>query len=372
MKKGYLKILLFSIVLIMILILNSFVFNILSGYKMIVFLAILLIFFHFYFVLEKDRHRYLKDVYIEIIFYTVTFFMLFYLLGLFVGLSKTPNYLSLIGIKNFILPITLYIILKEILRYNMLNKADGNRICTIVVVILMILFDLTDDIYYASFSTNYEILKFASITFLPVIAKNVSYSYISKRMGYKPVIAFDLIFTLYVYILPFIPNPTEYVTAIIYLLIPIIFAYRIVNFFKSKEDREIPSDYHKKKFQGILVPCIIVLVLIYFYSGYFRYYAIAIASGSMEPEISKGDLVIIDQKNNKDLEVGQVMAFKYDNVIIVHRIVKIINDGNTRLYYTKGDNNDNIDNFVTEEDMILGSVNTKISYLGIPTVWFNE
>lgn len=40
----------------------------------------------------------------------------------------------------------------------------------------------------------------------------------------------------------------------------------------------------------------LVVILIYFVSGYFRYYAIAIASGSMETLISKGDVVIVDKE----------------------------------------------------------------------------
>ncbi len=371
MKRGYKRLLILLISLIIILLINTFYLNILVGYKMIIFLILLLITFNICYVLEKDNHRYFKEVLIEILLYVLFFFVIYYLLGLVVGLYRTQNYFTLSGLKNFFIPIISYTILKEILRYNMLSKADGNILCTILVVIVMILFDVSTDYYIAIFDSQYKILKFIALSLLPAISTNISYSYITKRMGYKPVIVFDLIFALYPYIIPILPDPSEYIVAIIYLLVPILFAYKIVNFFERKKDKQIPSNYHKNKFVGMLLPTTIVLLLVYFYSGYFRFYAVAIASGSMEPVIHKGDVVIIDQKA-RDFEVGEVMAFKRESIIVVHRVFKKQEMGDAFIYYTKGDANSNVDDIVIEEDMIVGKVGFKIPFVGYPTVWFNK
>lgn len=372
MKKGYKRLLVLISSLMILLFINSFTL-ILSGYTMILFLIIILIGFNIYFVLEKDNHRYFKDILFEILLFFAFFFILYYILGLVVGLTKTQNYFSINGIRDFLLPIPIYIILREVFRYNLLCKADGNKLCTVLVIILMVLFDITDDFYYTDFSTKYNIFKFLALALLPAISKSISYSYISKQMGYKPTIIFDLIFVLYPYIIPIIPNPNEYIVSIIYLLIPIVFAFRILKFFEAKEDDMIPSDYHKKKFKGILLPFFVVATLIYFYSGYFRYYAIAIASGSMQPEINKGDIVIVDQKyTHNKIEIGDVIATKRESIIIVHRVVKKVKINNSYLYYTQGDANSKIDDFVIEKDMIIGKVKMKIPYIGYPTVWFNK
>jgi signal peptidase I len=74
--------------------------------------------------------------------------------------------------------------------------------------------------------------------------------------------------------------------------------------------------------------------MIYFYSGYFKYYAIAIASGSMNPQIKKGDIVVVNQRISNP-EIGDVIAYRRDSVIVVHRIVKKINISDSYLYYTK-------------------------------------
>lgn len=373
MKKGYKRLLFFIVLLILVLLVNSFLINIFSPYKMILFLLFLLLIFHLFFVIEKDNHRYLNDVIFEVFIYSISFFLLFYILGFIVGYVKTQNYYTLYGFTQFIIPTILYCILREFFRYNMLCKADGSKISTAFVIVLFILFDMTNSIYFASLKSGYEVLRFVALTILPTISRNLAYTYISKKMGYKPIIMFDLIFSLYPYLIPILPNPYEYLVSIINLLVPIIFAFRILKFFDRKEDHYLPSNYYKMKIKGAIIPTIIVLTLIYFYSGYFRFYVIAIGSGSMEPKIKKGDVVIVDRGCNKDsLKEGQVIAYKKDNVIVVHRIVKKMKLNNSYVYYTKGDTNDNIDDFLIQKDNIVGKVNHKIGFIGYPTVWLSE
>ena len=373
MKKGYIRLIIFSILLILILLFNSFIINFFSSYILILFLILLLPVFDWLFVLEKDNHRYLNDVLFEVLVYTISFFLLYYVLGFIVGFAKNLNYLSFYGIRVFILPIIFYCIVREFFRYNMLCKAEGSKLATIVVVILFILLDMTNSIYYASLKSNYEVLRFVALTILPTISKNISYSYISRKVGYKPVILFDLIISLYSYVLPVIPNPNEYLISIIYLLLPILFAYRILKFFNRKEDHYLPSDYVKIRLKGIVIPAIIIISLVYLYSGYFKFYAIAIASGSMEPKIKVGDVVIVDRYFKKNsLEKGKIIAFKKDNIIMVHRIVKKVKLDNSFVYYTKGDANNNIDSgYVVSKD-IIGTTMFKIKYIGFPTLWLRD
>ena len=96
----------------------------------------------------------------------------------------------------------------------------------------------------------------------------------------------------------------------------------------------------------------------------------------MEKEISKGDVVIIEKFDNKDddnkLKEGQIIAYEYQGIIVVHRIIKILNDNGEYFVYTKGDANSVSDNYVVKQKMIIGTVKTKIPFVGLPTVWLNE
>jgi len=78
-----------------------------------------------------------------------------------------------------------------------------------------------------------------------------------------------------------------------------------------------------------------------------------VLSGSMESEIFKGDLVIVEVTNPNDLKVDDIIAFRDEqDTVTTHRIIeKVTNDG-IPYFVTKGDNNDSQDqNLVAYEDV---------------------
>ena len=92
MKKSYKKLIIFDIILAIILLLNSFILNILGNYLyMDILLVILLIVFKFVFGFEKDRHRYIKDITINISIIYLASFIIYYIFGIFIGFVRTDN-----------------------------------------------------------------------------------------------------------------------------------------------------------------------------------------------------------------------------------------------------------------------------------------
>jgi len=374
MKRGYKNLFIFEIIIISILILNSFVLSILSGYLKLAFLLILLLSFYFVLGFEKDRHHLWKIVSSEIIMFLLLYFIIYYLSGLILSFTKTINYLTFQGIFKVIIPLILTIIAKEVLRYMMLLKAEGSKKLVILTCITFILFDLIGTYSIFTFKTPYNIFMFISLRLFPAISKNIVCTYISSKVGYKPVILYLLVYELYPYILPIVPNPNEYLYTVINFIVPFILLYRLYKLFKKDCDEELIRKYHKKKFGILILPIIVIIFLVYFTSGYFRYHTIVIASGSMVPNINKGDVVVIEKiEDNYDLlELNQVIAYKYNNIIVVHRLVKMVKIDNEYYYYTKGDANNAIDNYIITKDMIIGIVNYKIPYIGYPSVWLRN
>lgn len=374
MKSGYKKLLIFEMIIFIILILNSFVINILSGYKMTIFLLLLIFVFRYFFGFEKDKHRYQKDIILEVLIFVIIFLILYYLLGVGIGFVKNGNYYTLYGITTFIIPTICFCFLKEFLRYELMCKAEGNNIISITAILLFIFLDVTMSIYHSNFSTNYNIFMFIALNLLPAISENIVFSYVTLKVGRKPIIIYELIIGLYQYLIPIVPNPNEYIVAIINFLLPIILGYRVYLFFKRASDEEVSRNYHKKNALPLIICSILVIVIVYFTSGQFHYQALAIASGSMESTINKGDIVIIEQINGNynKLKLGQIIAYRKDGVIIVHRLVDIIKYKDKYYFYTKGDANKDMDKFIIEEDMIIGIVNHKVPYIGMPTVWLNN
>ena len=375
MKRGKKRLFIFDIIIIIIfLLLNSFVSSILSGYISVALMALLLIIFKLFFGFEKDRHRYSKSICLEIIIFLMIYFILYYLSGLIFTFYKTINYYTLNSIFKILLPLIITIVLREILRYMMLCKAEGSKFNIITICIVFILFDLLNVFNIKSLNSNYTIFMFLAIYLLPSISKNILCSYTSYKTGYKPVILYCLIMELYIYLLPIIPNPNQYISSLLQLIVPFILLYRIYIFFKKEKDEDVIIKKYKHSILVLIPSLLFAFFLAYFTSGYFNYHAIVIGSGSMVPNINKGDVVVIERKikNYDDIKIGQIMAVKHENIIVVHRLVKKIKSSDEMYYYTKGDANNDIDNFKITKKDIYGIVNTKIPYIGLPTVWLRD
>ncbi|MBQ6494737.1 MAG: signal peptidase I [Bacilli bacterium] len=376
-KKSYHRIDIFLILLLIILGINSFAYDFLNGlkgYMMIVFLVALLVIFKIFFGFEKDRHRHTKDVIINLIIQLLSFFILYYLLGIIITFARNAGYYSLYGFTFFTLRLFIYIILREILRYQILNKCEGDVKSNILLLIVFVLFDITTNIYYHSFDDKYNIFMFFALYFLPALSNNFLATYLSKKTGYKPAIFFMSVIILYPYILPIIPNPNKYITSVVNFIFPLYLLYKQYDYFKKEKDENPERNYKKKSIPLLLISSVITIILVYFTSGYFKYHAVAVASDSMKPAIDKGDVVIIKRIDNqyKIIKKGDVIAFEYSNVIIIHRVVNIVHDRGEYFFYTKGDNNKENDNFVIKEEMVEGIVENKIPFIGFPTVWINE
>ena len=374
MKKGYKRLLVFELLVLLILFLNSFVWNILSNHFMNIFLLFLIVIFKVFFGLEKDRHRYIKDLLMEVFIFLLIYFMLFYLFGILVTFAKPGNYYNVRGLVNFIIPSVFLVIFREYFRYNVMNKAEGSNLLTVISIVMFIFIDISSAIYYAQFTSGYNIFIFIALTLLPAVSNNLAFSYITLRVGYKPIMLYALVMSLYHYIIPIVPNPSDYVLSIINLLLPLILLYRVFNFLKMDKDEELDREYRKHHYGWLVVSCIIVVVLVYFTSGYFKYWAIAVASGSMSPTIEKGDVVIIKkvEDNYSNINIGDVLAHKVQNVTIVHRVVNKIKVDGKYYFYTKGDSNSKEDNYAIDEDAVIGVVSIRLPLIGRPTVWLNE
>lgn len=375
MKKGYTKILIIEVVMIIFLLFNSFIVNFLSNYLLVLFLFLSLCLFKIFFDFEKDKHRNTNDIIIYLIMYLLVVFVIYYAIGLVTGYVRMPNYYNLYGLFTFILPTILTVITSEFLRYQLLRKSEGNLKLIVLTTILFILVDVSNTIYFSDFSSGYETIVFIGLTLLPSICKNIFSTYTSSKTGYRPAIILNLCIGLYKYLLPIMPNFNEYFQSMFSLIVltGITFLlYKVLK--KDSKEEEIDSRHSNKPIIiAYIIEVIVAIILVYFVSGYFQYYAIAIASGSMYPTFDRGSVAIIKKTEDySSLEVGDIIAYNYENRIIAHRIAKITEIDGTKYFYTKGDANNSLDNYVVKEEMIMGIISTYMPFLGYPTVLINE
>ena len=103
-----------------------------------------------------------------------------------------------------------------------------------------------------------------------------------------------------------------------------------------------------------------------------KYGIIVVGSSSMASSINKGDAVIFEAYTEQKLEEGQIIIFRKDNTITVHRIKDIQTLNEDIIFYTQGDNNQQRDDGYRTQEDIIGIVRLRVQYIGWPTIWLNE
>lgn len=361
----------------LVLLINSFITKIFSRYSICAFIFIVLIISYLLLGMEKEKSRYNKDIILSLLIYIAIYYITTYLFGLFIGFNKNVYSSNIILILKNIVPIIILIPLSELLRYIINSKIKDNYILLGLSIFVFTLIDTTITIQASSFKNFYDTLKVIGLFILPSLSKNYLLTYLTIKVSYKPNLVYRYLMELPRYILPIVTSFGVYIESVIYISFPIIVFIIIYNDFKKREKKNIIlSSKFKKNTKFIYyIVTIILITVVSLTSGYFKYQAIVIATGSMTPNINKGDMVVIEKvapKDAKKLKEGEVLAFKREDKIVVHRIYKIYTSGNEIFFKTKGDHNNAPDGYLTEAKEILGTVKFNIRYIGYPTVALYE
>ena len=96
----------------------------------------------------------------------------------------------------------------------------------------------------------------------------------------------------------------------------------------------------------------------------FGYKAFVISSGSMEPTLNIGDIVIIKETKQEQISKGNIITFRKDGYNITHRINDIIEKDGEKYYQTKGDKNTTNDADLVKYEEIEGVYVFKIDKIG--------
>lgn len=376
MKKGFNKILILEIILLIFLLFNSFVFKIANMYVisgiMLPFLILMIVLNGF----EKDNYRYKKDVLLNIIIFLLMYYFITYFLGLFSGFVKSSYSLSFINIIKNTFPVIALILISELMRYVLFNKTKRNLPCLIIGCLLFVMVDVNTMVHIYDVKTALGITKMICLVVFPSITKNIFLTYLTMKVGYKNGIIYRLITEISTYLLPIFPDFGEYINVLLKTVLPIAIMARLNNMFNYYSVRKIKdSRYNSRKLVLYSVITFALLTIVLLTSGLFTYQALTIGSGSMSPAIEKGDVIILKGMKNEEarkIKKGDVLVYNHDNKIIVHRVIKKSNNGETISFKTKGDYNNAKDSWTVKQEDVIGIVKFRIRWVGMPTVALNE
>lgn len=208
---------------------------------------------------------------------------------------------------------------------------------------------------------------------LPLVIEQIFLIYLVMYGGTKAAILYVTAMSAFEWYFPLLPNPNWLARMVIRL--------GVLGGMCVWIEDHVQNEYGRLKRgkQGNDITTAITLAgcvaFIWFFAGVFPVYPSVVLTGSMEPDIAPGDVVLIDKISDEnqlyELAVGDVINFDRDEINISHRIVDVLEDeqGN-RSFQTKGDNNSSED----VQLVALGDVRGRIIYdvpkLGMPVLWF--
>lgn len=360
----------------LILLFNSFIAKIFNQYSICAFILVVGVISYYLIGFEKEKSRYNKDVILSIIIYSAIYYIVTYLLGLFIGFSKNIYSLTILGIIKNIVPFAILVCLSELLRYIINCKIKDNNWLLALSVFAFTLIDVTFVLNVTNFSDFNSILKNFGLFILPSLSRNFLFTYLSCRVSFKPNLVYRFIMEAPKYFLPIIPNFGIYIESVIYVIIPLLIFMIIYDGFEKRKIKKIISskDGKHKKF-GYIITIFLLILVVSLTCGYYKYQAIVVATGSMTPNINKGDVVIVKKLNKEEilnLKIGDILVFHRENKIVVHRIYDIYKSGNEVFFKTKGDNNNAPDGYLIELAEVIGTTKFKVDYVGYPTVILYE
>ncbi len=313
-----------------------------------------------------------KKVFGLVIYEIIIYFFIYYGSGILLGFQ---NNIYSLRIKNIIINIAnpiLIIVSSEILRNIIIQSNKDKKKVIVLFTILLAILELMSTINYYALNTVAGLFKMFACGLIPLLAKHCMLTYLTYHTGLKVSLIYRLIFSLYIYFVPILPNLGEYLTCLTEMIFPFIVFITTTNIV-TKHDY-VEAEIKEKKFglSDALITAIFLIVLSVV-GGVFNVKLISIASESMNPYIYRGDSVLIEKNDGKkDYEVDDIISFDYDGRTTVHRIVDEEEIDGIKYYHTKGDNNDSEDAILVPENNIYGKVIFKIPYIGYPSVIIND
>jgi len=141
--------------------------------------------------------------------------------------------------------------------------------------------------------------------------------------------------------------------------------------FWKKKEQKIEKKKSLAREAGEIAAAIIVAVLVYYGLSFVLgtpMPIVSVVSGSMEPVLYRGDLIILVAPNN--LKLRDVVIYQRSDMseTIIHRIIEEKDGG----YIIKGDNNAIPDPGIVRKNQILGKVIYAVPLLGYPRVLLFE
>ncbi len=292
------------------------------------------------------------------------------LAGLVDGLGKSPYDHSLSGIAINIFSVGAVLVGREFFRsyiVNLLTREENFRVFVAVSLLMTVLaFPLQK---YLDLKGYEDIVKFSAQYFLPEFSKNFLATYLVFLRGPVPSLIFLGTLEAFNWLSPVIPDLQWITAACVGILTPVFMFTSMQSMFDVESKQRRIGDVKKEGIASFIITILLSVGIVWFAVGVFPVYPSVVVTGSMEPMIYPGDVILVKKTTDiKEVQIGDVMLFERDNIKISHRVTQIITKDGVPNYRTKGDNNNAEDVELVSPQQIRGEVIKVVPNVGWPTL----
>lgn len=330
-----------------------------------------------YFILKNDhrKERFHNEVILIILIATMLYYAITFLMGFFWGVYYSTYSKSFLGILRNVFTGLIIILSIENVREALIKNSAYHKSIVWITPIVCTLLEIPSQVNFELYTSTVDLFNISLTLILPCFVKNIALTYITYKTNKISSIIYQLLYTMPNYFLPIFPNLGEFFYIIVNTLFPALVIILIANITtlkvpKIKNSRDLVKRDIASK---VIMTCMIVFILLVLYltSNMFRFAALTIGSPSMTKTINKGDIIIIDKKD-QNIKLGDIIAFHEQGKIIVHRVISIDEDNKSQKFQTKGDANLTKDGWKVSETAVIGKVKFRIRWLGWPTIKLSE
>jgi len=286
------------------------------------------------------------------------FQILFYLAGGMVdGFGRSPYSFTPLGLLNNVVFVGASLIGTELSRSYLINGLGRRRpafavgLAGLFFTVLMIPLSQA-----ATLKTYFDGTKFAGSVFFPVLSENVLASYLACLGGPVPALIYRGALLCFQWFCPVLPDLGWIAKTFLGTFIP-VFGLLLVKRLYLVESRDIKKAGVEKESQaGWIFTSVVSVLMIWFAVGVFPVFPSVVLSGSMEPGIKKGDIVLVKKLPGDRAVVGDVILFHRDAINITHRVIDVKKGEKDNVYRTRGDANSGPDPEPVSPGQVVGKV----------------
>jgi len=296
--------------------------------------------------------------------------------GIFYKFGKSPYSFSMPGILMNMFFVGAMLLGMELSRAYLIRRFVNRRNTTLVLALTALLFafiSISPAKFAAlGFDNPTGSAEFIGGTCIPALAQNLLASLLAFFGGAIASIAYLGTLKAFEWFCPILPDLHWTVKALIATITPAIGFLAIQqSLYVPARERAREKRKEKESPLGWAATAIVSVIIIWFAFGFFPVHPAVVGSGSMRPLIDTGDVAIITDVPNIDaIKQGDIIQFRAKDAdfTIMHRVIEINQEGNTKLFVTKGDANKDVDPEPVHPSQITGKVVfviPKVGWVGI-------